>query len=347
MHKPWGLHPAGVNKMQCMEQRKMNRIAWVDTVRGICMIAILLFHTEIYYTGGTVISYNLYVCNALMVFFFVSGYLFYRDAGFSLRMKLMSILRSLILPYFLFTVSIALVKSLLHIGTDSLPAQLDYIVYGGASWFVSALVVSELAFSLLLSVSNRYCRYILPAGCTLMFVLSAFLNTHVIVFWNYNVSAMSMLFLYLGYVFHRKEAAVRRAGSLRLTLLSAVTLVGIKHVELSHGMQMIVCPLSISNYPIFFIDSILGICVLVNVSRWLPSVRLLSFTGSHSIVYYFMSGAVPMLTSTILRKFHFCYEGGYERIIIAGVLVYMISTFVTWIVYKYLPWMTNFKFPGR
>ena len=40
------------------------------------MVAILLDHTEIYYTGDNIIGYNYYVANVLVAFFFLSGYLF-------------------------------------------------------------------------------------------------------------------------------------------------------------------------------------------------------------------------------------------------------------------------------
>lgn len=36
---------------------------WIDLLRGICMLAILLDHTEIYYTGTNIINYNAYVVN--------------------------------------------------------------------------------------------------------------------------------------------------------------------------------------------------------------------------------------------------------------------------------------------
>lgn len=40
---------------------------WIDLLRGICMLAILLDHTEIYYTGTNIINYNAYVVNALTI----------------------------------------------------------------------------------------------------------------------------------------------------------------------------------------------------------------------------------------------------------------------------------------
>ena len=65
----------------------MQRKIWIDNLRGFCMLAILLDHTEIYYTGEDVIDYNLYVANVLIVFFILSGYLMYK-ATFNIKHKL-------------------------------------------------------------------------------------------------------------------------------------------------------------------------------------------------------------------------------------------------------------------
>ncbi len=55
---------------------KSNRLLWADIIKGICMMAILLFHTEVYYAGQEIIPYHCYVTNALLAFFFISGFFF-------------------------------------------------------------------------------------------------------------------------------------------------------------------------------------------------------------------------------------------------------------------------------
>ena len=49
----------------------MKRKHWIDSIKGISMIAILLYHTEYYYTGKVLTNYSLYITNALILFFFV------------------------------------------------------------------------------------------------------------------------------------------------------------------------------------------------------------------------------------------------------------------------------------
>ena len=99
------------------ELKQNKRKHWIDLLRGFCMVAILLDHTEIYYTGDNIIGYNYYVANVLVAFFFLSGYLFYKDTPFLLQHKLKAIAQYLLLPYVVLQ-PLSLFLKLLH--TDSI-----------------------------------------------------------------------------------------------------------------------------------------------------------------------------------------------------------------------------------
>ena len=71
------------------------RKIWIDLVRGFCMLAILVHHTEMYYVGEAIIDYRFFADNALCTFFFISGYLFYKETPFNLKYKLLSILKTI------------------------------------------------------------------------------------------------------------------------------------------------------------------------------------------------------------------------------------------------------------
>ena len=152
------------------------RQLWIDMLRGGCMLAILLDHTEIYYTGTNIIPYTLYVPNALCVFFFLSGYLFFKPQGFSLCAKLVSITRGIILPYFIFTSLIAVPKALVHDHFTSLASLTYDIVSGQASWFVAALAVAEVLFAGFLHITRGklFPLFLLSFGA---FGLSTFFST--------------------------------------------------------------------------------------------------------------------------------------------------------------------------
>lgn len=85
----------------------LHRINWIDSARGLCMTAILYDHTEIYYANDNIIPYEMYVINALTAFFFISGFLFWKEKPFQIKNKMTSIFRSLVIPYFIFTTAMA------------------------------------------------------------------------------------------------------------------------------------------------------------------------------------------------------------------------------------------------
>ena len=132
-----------------------HRISWIDSVRGFCMIAILYFHTEIYYTNTTIIPYSMYVVNALVMFFFISGFLFYKENNFHIKKKIKSIFRSLIKPYFIFTAIISIPKTMVHGENIEMINIIKQILLGHASWFIAALIIAEFIFSIILYVSKE------------------------------------------------------------------------------------------------------------------------------------------------------------------------------------------------
>lgn len=97
-----------------MANKEGTRIEWIDTARGIAMLSILFFHTEVYYTGNSDMSYRLYSANAVIVFFFISGFLFYRNEDLRISKKIKSIMRGLAMPYFIFMGIIALPKAIIN-----------------------------------------------------------------------------------------------------------------------------------------------------------------------------------------------------------------------------------------
>lgn len=147
----------------------MNRKLWIDLVRGFCMLAILLFHTEIYYTGSEIIPYNFYVQNSLTAFFFVSGYLFCSKDGFSLRAKVVSVARGLLVPYFIFTFPICIAKPLVNGGGLDMAAILTDELTGHASWFIAALIVADILFAAIVRISRG--RQALMAALSLLSLL--------------------------------------------------------------------------------------------------------------------------------------------------------------------------------
>ncbi|MBQ7421968.1 MAG: acyltransferase family protein [Prevotella sp.] len=318
------------------------RLPWIDLLRGFCMLAILLDHTELYYADTNIINYHLYVTDALMTFFFISGYLFWKpNRAFSVRRKLASIARTIVVPYFIFTAVIALPKAFVH-GTDfHLASTAVHILTGRASWFVAALITAELLFSIVLHFSRgKHC--ILAAFSVFSFLLSVVLSTRFpLDFWQIDNALLAVPMLYAGYLYHQKESFINRFNTKSFTLLLFLLSIIIKVYIQRQSVSLLIEPVSISNYAVFIADCAVSVLLLTNICKQLPAIKPIEWTGRRSLVYYFFCGGVPLTVSKALNKISFGYEGHYYRVVIAFIAVYIITSLIAWFVYRYVPKITG------
>ncbi len=332
-----------------MDATKPVRKKWVDLTRGFCMLAILLFHTEKYAAGEEIIPYVLYVENALIIFIIISGYLFYKeDKSFSLSYKLKSILRSVVIPYFIFTTIIALPKTLFHHTPFSLQIPVD-ILTGQASWFVATLITAEIIFSLLLWITKGKSLLLSTISCSIFFVMVVFnafypdLHNHPPYFWHWNNAFIFLIFIYLGYEYHRNERVLHKLSSSYYLIFLSIILIFIKYLEYKYNLYLTMEPIHISSYTLLLADGCLSGWIIINICKRIHPSGLVCWTGSHSLVYYFISGAVPTVVSVLMKRMNYGYEGQYHQIIVSFIAVYVLATLITWFIYKYLPFMVGKK----
>lgn len=322
----------------------LERLHWIDLLRGICMIAILLDHTELYYTGINIIDYNVYVVNALVIFFMLSGYLTYKKEGFHITSKLKSIAHTLLLPYLVFSALLALPKTLAHGDAIDIEYQLLQIITGQSSWFVAALCLSELIFVLAIWITRGKDIGLFAIGI-IGFGISIYLSTgKQPYYWQLDNSLQALLFLCAGYFYHKYERVFNSINPILYLSFLFLLLIIIKVYEYMSGVNMLIWHIHITNYPIFLVDVIVCSLFMTQLCKSLPSCKWIEWTGSHSLVYYFFCGGVPLLTSKIFERINFGYEGNYLHVIVAFMTVYLITTIITWFVYKYLPFTVGKKY---
>lgn len=329
---------------------KYQRIHWIDMIKGICMMAILLFHTEVYYKGSEIINYNLYVCDALIIFFFISGYNFYKPDIFSethsvrldfFKNKIKRIIRKIILPYFIFTSIIAFPKAIAHGTSTDVTDILLKIISGNASWFVAALAIAEIMFSTVLYICKGK-HSVLSISAAVTLCMSLYISTiETDLWWKFENACMAFTFLYLGFLFHEKENIFKRFNNIYYTLSFFIIFIMIKIYVGINETSLLMEPVVIDNIPVFIIDTFIAILLMINVAKQLPGNKIIEWTGAHSLVYYFLCGGVPFTISAIFNKIGFAYNGQYYRIIIAFVLVYAVTSFMTWFIYRYIPFITG------
>lgn len=319
------------------------RIYWIDLLRGVCMTAVLLDHTELYVGGYNIIPYSMYVTNALCIFFFLSGYLIYKK-NWNIQKKTISIFRTLVLPYFIFTTIIALPKDFIHGNIIDIKNIGVNILTGQASWFVASLIIAELIFSIILWIS-RGKVIILSAISLACFGVSIFLshlNTSFI--WQADNALQAILFLSSGYLYRRYEDKFEVINKIPYNVFLFLLIFIIKLYEYEHQVNLIIWPISINNYPLFITDILICTLFMINAAKALPRCKMIEWTGSHSIIYYFFCGGVPLIVSEIFNRTGLVYDGNYLLILFAFSCVYLITTGLTWTVYHFFPFSTGRKF---
>ncbi len=315
------------------------RKRWVDTVRGICMLAIVLFHTDVYLVGKPVLGFDLYVSNALMAFFVVSGYLFFRGEQFSLRQRLYGEVRHLLIPYFIFTLLIAFVKVLVRGEEFTLGESLINILLGRASWFVAARFVAGVIFAVIISLSMRSKSLILPIACGVLAAVPFIFDCSFLHVWNIDIALMSLVYFYLGYIYHAYEGNIERHVSLWLCLPALLLVVALKWFEQSFGIAVPVSPSRMSSFLIFLVDTCLSAFVVITLCKRFNGSRFINYVGRTSLVYYFLCGGVPFLVGMAFKRFGLVYTGNYLLVLAAFVLVVLIISALTFVIVRYLPFM--------
>lgn len=321
-----------------MKQRKQ----WIDCLRGLCMAAILLNHTEMYYAGTNLINYNLYVTDALCIFFFISGYLIFKErCDVSLRHKLASVLRTLVMPYFIFTTLMALPKAMAHGNAMDLLTLAKGVVMGQASWFVAALAVAELVFVgfLRLLKANLWAMAVV-CGATfgMSMVMEAVGHGY---FWQTDCALQVMPLLLLGYVYHKYETRLT-PNSLAIAL-PAIALVGIKCYVAVGDVPLVMRYIDHANWLTFLVNAMVSPLFMCALFKRLPAgrMRLLCWTGRHTIVYYFICGGVPLMVGKLFCRLWGDYNGNYAFMVAAFCVVYAVATGITYLVYRFVPCITD------
>ncbi len=324
------------------EQRKSHisqRLAWIDLLRGFSMIAILWFHTEVYFTGQPMTPYEMYVGDVLAVFFFLSGYLMY-GRTLDIKQRINSIFSRFLVPYFVFTTIIAVSKAILVNDHTSWKDMIISIVSGHASWFIAALILSQLLFMLFLWITKGKLIWLsIIAVCCL--ILSYFIGNafepyplyYAQNLWHLNEALLAYFILFTGYLYRKYESYFNNIAIL-LSLL--IIFILIKTYIIYTDAQLILGPIIVSNYPLFIADLLCAVLLMAEIFKQLPSVRLIEWTGSHSLVYYFICGAVPFMVSRVFHKTALPIQS-YLSILVVFCVVYIVSTLLTKVIYMLWP----------
>ena len=325
----------------------MKELDWINCVRAVCILLVYFAHcVAINGFGIPEPLYWLYDPVYVNAFFFVSGYLFFgkqlcpsvieddrrnylNGAG---RDLLSGILFRLVIPAVIFSFIEYWPKRIIRGDSTNLVSFLTETLGGGTYWFVSALAVAQLLFFLMLLTRCRNIWFYVACSVILVLIAMSVESSGLTIIkedptfpWKYKQGMICTLFMAAGGVYGKYENYFGLSVKM-LAVFACVYLTGsIWHTDFLSGHSSYNCDVQ----PLGFIWSMIGIITLIEICKRMPRSGFLTFIGRNSILFYFLSGAIPTVVSIVMQRFSVITS-------VSMLLIYVISVTLAFFLARFI-----------
>lgn len=294
-------------------------------------------------------------------FFIVSGYLFflkYLSPKFSNQNKksflygggnalINNVLYRLAIPTVLFSTMEFFPSHLLR-GHEFTFSTFMYKTLGGCTyWFTSALVVVQIVmYLLLLTRKKTVWFYFLCSG--MLFVLGRYwVENDISLFlsypslpWQYKHGIYALIFFAFGGLYWRYESIIIKM--MNKYVLFIMTIIYATALLLCPDEFCVLVSMLDVNIPGIFLG-LLSTIILIEFCKFMPMSKLLNYLGNNTLGLYFMSGALPIVSSMVVNKFLPTNFYGLMIVFVGSltfalVAVYLINKFTPWLFDLRLLW---------
>lgn len=313
------------------------RIEWIDNMRGICMILVILHHS------GAPEEYQKFLSPFFLSgFFFISGYLFDNsNKDFDWKLKLIRIFETLVIPYFIYwAISYFLIAGYTEVwqkgNYDIFVPFFKDLFLGKKLWFMSALIVSEivLVFILPLIRKNSIVIAVIAFSFIGLWYFTPLSKFGVFYPWYINNACIAIFFMLCGVLF-RKTKILEQDKLLCYTAFIYITLF-IADIYLDITGIMFATNY-FNNILIFIVYAIAGILGLVYLcKRYIFGENILSYYGRNSLLIYFFCNQTIILCFKITSTIDINW---YIKSLIITLMVCIAITIPVYISNKLFPWM--------
>lgn len=340
-----------------MDQGK--RIEWVDIVKYVCIIMVMLSHLE----TRTDIWRAFYTPFFLSAFFFTAGYVYKAKRGF--EEFLYSKLRQLFVPWLIFSVFNIVLSQILSFNEHgSLIEELKWNFLqirgqGDGIWFVAALFITFIPFYFFINIyernncgGNPKCVIIAIILAWLLSLISSLytqLGPAAIFPWNstslpWHIEYMfqAMFYMVVGYIFrYNYEDWLDKHNTLMLRLVAVVFYCIIVFVPFFAKIKL---PM-IGDILYQYVASLVGILTLILIAKKIKSNRYINYVGQNTLIYFALHGKAYSIIQTVLKKGATEFYGMILNSMVASSIFCLILSFVLSVVLIIPAYIINRWFP--
>lgn len=338
-----------------MEEYMKERIKWIDILRAIAIIFVVIGHTL---TEGEVQTY--FYSFHIPLFFFISGMLF-KNKEEKFATFLIKKIKQLLVPYFCFGIVSILIYAILgKLAANSLgrgnidgnilmnvlgllygSAKTGHLKYNLPLWFLPCLFSTNIIFYFAIKILKENKIIILVPICAVFgYVINYHTNISCLPY-GLDTAITMLVFFSLGFLFFKsleKAKAIYNNKFLLIGLaiitLAVGMLVGLKNGRVRYSADVY------NNILLFYISSILsiigyiGISVIINKCKFLEYIgqKTLAILVMHKMPILFFQIAIPYTKNALA-----------QNNLIIGIVVAFISILLCLvaniIIEKYLPFL--------
>lgn len=280
-----------------------NRLKWLDMVKGICVFSVLLAHCGIEHNYLQLV----YTPFFLVLFFFISGYLF-KEKGVKISLRKLS--HSLVIPYFLLCTFIILIgidnwQAIINGNYSLILNRFKRVLLGYDLWFISCIIMVQLYYIFL---SHLYMKSIRSKVITAsIFLLSVYIiendNSHTLPYYC-DIALFALPFFIAGNVV--KELLPNEWHPLQNKKWISIVLI-IIYLVISLTMQHIFdmefhFAYNYYKSPILFI--ILACIGIIIISLFSQSYQwhFIEKLGQNSLIIFAFNGKAHAITTLVLNS---------------------------------------------
>jgi len=341
-----------------MNDNSRKNINWINAVKAICIILVYFIHSQLYY-GCWMQVVNDYIHPIYVnAFFFVSGYLLFRkqlntplinQKGSQYvigggKVFFQNVTFKIIIPTVIFSLIEYVPKHILRGEVLSLHTFLSNTIGGGTYWFTGALTVAELVALLLLFSRKTSIWFYVISGLAVAILgyYLVYIDYHLLGFgrdpWAYRRGLLAIGFLVIGGLYWRYEGSLTKVLNKFVVVLLLFVYVLI-FSDRSHTAKVLISTMDI-NW-IGYLSSLLGCVLLVELCKMLKPISILTFIGQYSLCFYFLSGALPMLVSMLVKRF--LGTNHIYGLLIVFVFCLSVAYVITYVLNRFFPFLFDLR----
>lgn len=327
------------------EIKTKERIEWIDLLKGVGIILVLLGHA-IFPQYLRIILYSFH----MPLFFFLSGITL--NVNIEFKSYMVKRVRGILVPLVFFSIIHITVCDVLYnaiVGgnmkiTQALSNFPGIILqfregyFSTAFWYLICLFVSEVTLYFICKLSEKIQRLIILVGLVLTYLYLKYIG--ILLPWCLEITFVALTFMCMGRYYTNHKEVIDKFTPLYSSIVYAFICISTAIINANNfigGNTVNMADSSYGNFSLFFISATSGILMLLSIFKNLDvSWRSVRYIGRNSIIYYCLHEVIFIIPQFV--AYHFfdslvnVFGGqliiGFGYLIFTLPIIYFVSIFI-------------------